>query len=83
MMFDLPDPLGPEIVVKPSSSGTNVDFPNDLKLSNSISLIRKSVFRSRSPAALHYKARPSVKHYGFTIGAWIFLSSGGISTECP
>lgn len=73
MMLDLPDPLGPEIVVKPSRSGTSVDFPNDLKLSNSISLIRKRVSRSRSPAALHYKAQPSVKRYGFTNGASSFL----------
>jgi hypothetical protein len=41
MMFDLPEPFGPEMVVKPSNSGTNVCFPNDLKLSSSISLIRK------------------------------------------
>src|ERR1700730_16246515 len=40
-MFDLPEPLGPEIVVNPSRSGTSVCFPNDLKLSSSISLIRK------------------------------------------
>jgi hypothetical protein len=36
-----PEPFGPEMVVKPSNSGTNVCFPNDLKLSSSISLIRK------------------------------------------
>lgn len=41
MMFDLPEPLGPEMVVKPSNRGTNVCLPNDLKLSSSISLIRK------------------------------------------
>jgi hypothetical protein len=52
MMLDLPEPLGPEIVVKPSSSGTSVDFPNDLKLSNSISLIRKRVSRSSIPSGI-------------------------------
>src|SRR5580658_653131 len=40
-IFDFPEPFGPEIVVKPSRSGTSVCFPNDLKLSSSISLIRK------------------------------------------
>lgn len=44
-MFDLPEPFGPEIVVKPSSSGIVVALPNDLKLSNSISFIRKGLPR--------------------------------------
>src|SRR5579885_828772 len=54
MMFDLPEPFGPEMVVKPSSSGITVDRPKDLKLSSSISLIRKRSFRPSSPAELHY-----------------------------
>ena len=44
MMFDLPEPLGPDIVVKPLSKGTTVGLPNDFKLSSSISLIRKSYY---------------------------------------
>src|SRR5258708_18798993 len=40
-MFDFPEPLGPDIVVNPPSNGISVCFPNDLKLSSSISLIRK------------------------------------------
>lgn len=54
MMFDLPDPLGPEMVVNPSRSGTTVAFPNDLKLSSSISLIRKRVSRYHSTAELDH-----------------------------
>ncbi len=62
-MFDLPDPLGPEMVVNPSRSGTTVAFPNDLKLSSSISLIRKRVSRYH----FHSRIRPftafSVKNF--------------------
>lgn len=53
-MLDLPEPLGPEIVVKPSRRGITVGLPNDLKLSSSISLIRKSDFHPGVTAELHY-----------------------------
>lgn len=71
-MFDLPEPLGPDIVVKPSSIGITVDLPNDLKLSNSISLIRKSDFHPGVTAALHYtldSVSSSVNSYGSNYGA--------------
>ena len=34
--FDLPEPFGPVIAVKPSSNGTVISPPNDLKFSSSI-----------------------------------------------
>ena len=54
IILDLPEPFGPEIVVKPSNRGIVVAFPNDLKLSNSISFIRKSVYFPTASAALDY-----------------------------
>ncbi len=54
MMLDLPEPFGPEIVVKPSNRGIVVALPKDLKLSSSISLIRKSVYFPTASAALDY-----------------------------
>jgi hypothetical protein len=42
MIFDFPEPFGPEITVKCSRKGMVVLRPNDLKLSISISVICKA-----------------------------------------
>jgi len=41
MMFDFPDPFGPEMIVKPREKGIRVLPENDLKLSISSSLMNK------------------------------------------
>ncbi len=41
MMFDLPEPFGPETTVKPWEKGIRVFRANDLKLSISSSLMNK------------------------------------------